>query len=220
MIRNNKKINGIITNDKEHKLSQYADDTSFILDGNSKSLNSTLDVMFEYLEFPGLKVNFEKTHAVWIGINKYSTSSIKTRLKLSWGKTEFKLLGINFHVDLESMHGINFNEKIQKITSLIKLWKRRYLTPFGKITVIKSLLLLILNNLFISVPNPTDQILKELNNIFFEYLWKDPAKIKQSIAVKQYCQGGLQMINLKAFTSKKGKRRVQGVPQSQTAALP
>ena len=26
-----------------------------------------------------------------------------------------------------------------------------------------------------------------------------PAKIKQSIVVKQYCQGGLQMINLKAF---------------------
>ena len=172
MIRNNKNINGIIINNKEHKLSQYADDTSFILDGSSKSLNSTLDVLFEYSKFSGLKVNFEKTHAVWIGINKYSTSSIKTRWKLSWGKTEFKLLGINFHVNLESMQGINFNEKIQKIRSLIKLWKMRYLTPLGKITVIKSLLLPILNHLFISLPNPTDQILKELNNIFFEYLWE------------------------------------------------
>ena len=199
MIRNNKNINGIIINNKEHKLSQYADGTSFILDGSSKSLNSTLDVLFEYSKFSGLKVNFEKTHAVWIGINKYSTSSIKPRWKLSWGKTEFKLLGINFHVNLESMQGINFNEKIQKIRSLIKLWKRRYLTPLGKITVIKSLLLPILNHLFISLPNPTDQILKELSNIFFEYLWEGPAKIKQSIVVKQYCQGGLQMINLKAF---------------------
>ena len=97
------------------------------------------------------------------------------------------------------MQGIIFNEKIQKIRSLIKQWKRRYLTPLGKITVIKSLLLPILNNLFISIPNPTDQILKELNNIFFEYLWEGPAKIKQSIAVRQHCQGGLQMINPKAF---------------------
>ena len=31
--------------------------------------------------------------------------------------------------------------------------------------------------------------------MFFEF----PAKIKQTIVVKQYCEGGLRMINLKAF---------------------
>ena len=35
MIRNNQNINGIIINMKEHKLSQYADDTLFFLDGTS-----------------------------------------------------------------------------------------------------------------------------------------------------------------------------------------
>ena len=79
MIRNNMNIKGIVINDKEHKLSQYADDTLFLLDGTSKSLNATLDVLYEYAQFSGLKVNFEKTHAVWIGVNKYSTASIKTR---------------------------------------------------------------------------------------------------------------------------------------------
>ena len=77
MIRNNMNISGIIINDKEHKLSQYADDTLFLLDGTSKSLNATLNVLYEYSQFSGLKVNFEKTHAVWIGVNKYSTASIK-----------------------------------------------------------------------------------------------------------------------------------------------
>ena len=47
-----------------------------------------------YNYFPGLKINFEKTHAVWIGLKKYSSASIKTRWKLCWGKTDFKLLGI------------------------------------------------------------------------------------------------------------------------------
>ena len=64
IIRNNKNINGIIINNKEHKLSQYADDRSFTLDRSSKSLNATLDVLFEYSKFSGLKVNFEKTHAI------------------------------------------------------------------------------------------------------------------------------------------------------------
>ena len=48
MIRKNRNIKGIIINDKEHKLSQYADDTVFILDGKEKSLNETLNVLFEY----------------------------------------------------------------------------------------------------------------------------------------------------------------------------
>ena len=48
MIRNNMNISGIIINDKEHKLSQYADDTLFLLDGTSKSLNATLNVLYEY----------------------------------------------------------------------------------------------------------------------------------------------------------------------------
>ena len=51
-------ISGLITNDKE--LSQYANDTLFLLDGTSKSLNATLDVLYEYSQFSGLKVNIEK----------------------------------------------------------------------------------------------------------------------------------------------------------------
>ena len=199
MIRNNKNINGIYINEKEHKLSQYADDTLFLLDGTSKSLNETLNVLSEFSNFSGLKINFDKTHAVWIGQKKYSTASIKTKWKLCWGKTEFKLLGIMFNVNLDQILNVNYTDKLQKIRCLIKLWKRRYLTPLGKITVIKSLLLPILNHLFISIPNPNDQILKELNNIFFEFLWEGPAKIKQTVVVKQYCEGGLRMINLKAF---------------------
>ena len=38
MIRKTKNINGIIINNREHKLSQYTDDTVFILNGKSKSL--------------------------------------------------------------------------------------------------------------------------------------------------------------------------------------
>ena len=48
MIRNNRTNNGIIINEKEHKLSEYADDTFFFLDGTSKSLNETLNVLSEF----------------------------------------------------------------------------------------------------------------------------------------------------------------------------
>ena len=38
MIRNNMSISDLFINDKKHKLSQYADDILFLLDGTSKSL--------------------------------------------------------------------------------------------------------------------------------------------------------------------------------------
>ena len=92
-----------------------------------------------------------------------------------------------------------YNEKIRKVENTIKLWKRRYLTPIGKITVIKTLLLPIFYHLLISLPNPTQTILNKLNNIFYDFLWEGPAKIKIKVIIKQYLQGGLNMINLNAF---------------------
>ena len=120
-------------------------------------------------------------------------------MEITWGKTDFKLLGIIFYVNLDQIQQINCAEKFQNIKSLIKLWKRRYLTPLGKVTVSRSILLPLLNHLFISIPNPNEKIMKELNDIFFEFLWEGPAKIKYNAVVKQYCEGGLNMIILKAF---------------------
>ena len=100
-IRNNKLIKGIQIGDVEFKLSQYADDLSTILDGSTTSLNNILDELNRFSNYSGLKVNFDKTHVIWIGSKKYSQDSIKTKWKLSWGATEFNLLGIKYHVDIK-----------------------------------------------------------------------------------------------------------------------
>ena len=123
-IRNNKNIKGIKVNNTEFKISQYADDTSAILDGSETSLNQTLKELSDFAKISGLRVNFDKTHVVWIGIKKYSSQTIKTKWKLNWGKSDFKLLGIHFHIDLEKMNAINYKEKLGKIKNLIQLWKR------------------------------------------------------------------------------------------------
>lgn len=44
MIRSNKNIKGITVNGTEYRISQYADDTSLLLDGSSSSLNEALEV--------------------------------------------------------------------------------------------------------------------------------------------------------------------------------
>ena len=73
----------------------------------------------------------------------------------------FKLLGIHFDTELSKLIKINYKDKLDKIK--IKNWQRRQLTPIGKITVIKTLLIPMLNHLFILLPNPPVKIIKELN---------------------------------------------------------
>ena len=77
----------------------------------------------------------------------------------------FHTLRITFHVNLDKFHRVHCANYFlfKKVKSLIKLWKRIYLTPFGKITVIKSLLLPPLNHLF-SV-NLSDKLMNLVNEV-------------------------------------------------------
>ena len=191
-IKNNKNIKGITThiNNTEYKLSQYADDTSVILDGSSTSLNETLNVLSSHAKYSGLKINFDKTSVVWIGKTKYSTGTINTRWKLSWGKSNFKLLGMQFNIEIYTMLELNYKETLSKMKNLIQIWKHRYLTPLGKITAIKSILISLLTHLFISLPNPTSSIVKQLKTMLLDFLWEGPPIIKQNVLVKEYSEGG------------------------------
>ena len=113
----------------------------------------------------------------------------------------FKMLGIRFHVDLDKIININYTEKIEVLRNLIKFWKRRYLTPKGKIVISKSLMLPIFNQLFLAlhVPNPDQNTIDTMNKLLFDFLWNGPAKIKKTVVIKDYSEGGLKMVNIACF---------------------
>ena len=68
MIRKNQDIRGIFINNRQYKLSQYADDTQLFLDGSEKSLKTALNVFKTFYKISGFKINVEKTKAIWIGV--------------------------------------------------------------------------------------------------------------------------------------------------------
>ena len=63
-----------------------------------------------------------------------------------------------FNVNLTSMPKLNFENSLQKIQTELKMWQMRHLTPFGKVTVLKSLILAKFIHLFVSLPTPEDVI--------------------------------------------------------------
>ena len=57
---------------------------------------------------------------------------------------------------------INYAAKMIEMKASIKHWNKRFLTPLGKVTVVKTFLLSKFNHLFLSLPNPDICYLKDL----------------------------------------------------------
>ena len=67
MIVNSKKVRGITVNKHSFKISQFADDTTLILDGSKESLLAAMNTLEIFGNILGLKLNTEKTKLVWLG---------------------------------------------------------------------------------------------------------------------------------------------------------
>ena len=132
----NKDIKGIEIAGTEYLLSQFADDTTILLDGSEKSLNEALKILNKFAIASGLKLNSTKTRAVWIGCEKFSGGTFNHRLKLDWNQTDFTILGIKFSCNLNTMIDINYTIKLKEIEKEIKQWAKRILTPLGRLTVL------------------------------------------------------------------------------------
>ena len=174
-IRKNQSLSGNVINNIECKISQYADDSTVILDGSNRSLLQTLETLDLFERLSGLKINEEKTNVVYIGslANRMPNPNI-TQKKLKWAKDgKFKALGVNFSIRLEEMEDLNYNMVMKAASNLVHHWSRRNLTVLGRITVVKSLLIPKFNHLILSIPNPTKAFLKRLQKLIYEFVWKN-----------------------------------------------
>ena len=118
---------------------------------------------------------------------------------VKWVK-QMKILGINFTNNNKNITTRNFEPKIAQIQKEMAQWRRRNITPMGRITVIKSLFVSKFVHLLTALPNPSRKELKQLEKIFFEFLWegkRDP--VKRAKVIQNYSHGGLRMLDLQSF---------------------
>ena len=151
-----------------------------------------------FASLPGFKINNSKTEAVWIGSKKFSGKTFNHRFKVEWNQKEFTVFGIRFSCNLNNMIELNYKEKLSQIEKELKQWSKRILTPMGRITILKTLIISKPNHLFISLPNPSDEIINTLQKQFFSFIWQSSTdRIKREILMQEYSKGGLNMLNIK-----------------------
>ena len=108
----------------------------------------------------------------------------------------FKALGIWFSPDNHDTQSLNLTERLKSMVTLINIWKERKLSLKGNVTILRTIILPQVQFLF-SMIAISDSILKQLDNICFEYLWDNkPAKIKRNTSIAPIDHGGPAIINV------------------------
>ena len=200
MIRQKKEIKGYTLFQKEIKISQFADDTSLFLDGSQESFQYCVETILEYTKYSGLAMNNEKTKVVWFGCQHPPDITYLQNFNFEWNPHSFSVLGVDFTIDLENIADNNINKKMNEITHELNQWSKRDLTPFGKTTVIKTLVLSKIVHLLLALPSPSEKILNKLNKLFYNFLWKEkPDPIKRNISKQKLINGGIGMIDIEVF---------------------
>jgi hypothetical protein len=83
---------------------------------------------------------------------------------------------------------------------IIKTWQKRDLTLYGKLTIIKSLIVQQLTYALTILPSPGELFLNDIEKIILNFFWDDkPAKIKKNILFKEKTEGGLNLTDIKIY---------------------
>ena len=196
-IRNNPNIKGYHIKGTNVKITQFADDTT-IITKDILSLQLALNIINMFYQETGLKLNFKKTEIMIVGTKSDYYTNNKPYL-LKWKKERIYALGTWFFKDEQQTTISNMQHKLQKLQNIINMWKTRKLTLFGRITVMKSLLLSQINYNIATIYTSAE-FLKNIQNIIHQYIWKDkPPKIKQQTIIANREQGGANMTHIESY---------------------
>ena len=191
-------IKGIKMANQEQKTLMYADDTVCLLEPNERCITQLFQELGWFAKFSGLSPNLEKTQAMWIGASFKDAEIFQSNVNLQWCEA-IKILGITFQNNLSGITDI-YRDKVNEIKREISKWMIRNISLPGKVTIIKSLLVSKISYLFMAIPNPSQEIVKELTTALFKFMWHGKGeKIKRSTLIKEPLKGGVGMLDLTSY---------------------
>jgi exonuclease III len=176
------------------KLTQLADDTTLFVN-DKKDAKHALEIVSEFSKHSGLYLNRTKTECLWIGRMKNQEDDIDD-IKSS---KIVKALGITFGYDRKLCQENNWEKPFKECKKTILAWEKRNLSFYGRVTIIKTLLISKFVYLFHSLPVPK-HVITDINKLIFKFLWKNGReKIKRKTLIGSKLVGGLNMIDIESF---------------------
>ena len=179
--------------------SLFADDPDMFLKASGTCLDEVIKELRNFGKVSGCKNNLGKTKCIPLGnakLNEPLLASIENKYGKEFIISEFTALGVNFDNsrNMQEISDLNYTNKLDKAGSRAKFWKTRDLTIFGRITLIKSLLLAQFVYISTSMLRPSNVVMKDITKFIFNFLCGiNRDKFRRDIVTQKREMGGLNM---------------------------
>lgn len=215
-IRNNQAIQGLQLGEEEVKITQFADDSTCVLK-RLTSLPPLLSFLKEFASWSGLTINKSKSMILLPNKELSGIKGLHGILVVS----RVKILGIWFtsRCSTEDHLQLNFKPQLGKIKSVCDLWNARNLSMKGKVTLVNSLMVSLLQYQCSSIYTPP-QVYKDYKKLVTDFIWggRKP-KVAFSKLTLPVAHGGLHVMDLETrvkVSVLQWVRRLVKKPQSNT----
>lgn len=104
-------------------------------------------------------------------------------MALDWPQEPLNIFSVSFSSLVFNVWDLNSNEILTKVKNTLNQWSKRNLSLSGRITIIKSLAVSKFVHLFISLPAPPNELIKELEKLFYNFFmefWSRQGKKKNN----------------------------------------
>ena len=194
MLRNHPFIHGVNIDNNIFLVSQYVDATLITIDYSEQVLGAVVEIFDSYAIFSGLCVNYEKSQIMPVGIIKHNYNKLMPECNFQWTEGPIRCLGIDICHRTEDLLKLNYTKSLRKMEDILKIWGRRYLTLYGKVTVLNTFVISQLVYLLSVLPSATKVMLAQIEKLIFGFLWcKKPDKIKRDVMKLPKNDGGMSI---------------------------
>jgi len=174
----------------QYKISQYADDATSILK-SERSLCSLLQVVHRFEQGSGAKLNTSKSEAMWLGGWRARGDS---PFGLKW-VNKMRVLGVFFSNGLVSVDDDNWRSKLDKLSSVLNLWKQRDLSFVGRALIVNVLGASRLWHVAKVIP-PPHWVRDKFKSIVWPFIWKGKMEnVSRDRCCAPLASGGLNIVN-------------------------
>ena len=175
---------------------QFVDDMSVLMMPSESSLNRLIEIMDNFQQNTGLKTNYEKTTIHKLGNLRSQNFRVRTVKQFNWSSSNIYSLGTFMEQNEESLNK-SFSETLEKVQTVLKVWKTRSLTLFGKISMLNSLVGSLFTYKMQFLPCISNNNAIKLNCTIENFIWNGrKPKIRMKTLQASKISGGANLFDI------------------------
>lgn len=169
-------------------------------EGKKVSVEGALSVFEDFAKWSGLNISIEKSTVYMAGVGEEEKGRILRNFPFAEGRLPVRYLGLPLMT--KGMCKTDYLPLVEKVRSRINTWKSRFLSYAGRLQLIKSVLISIVN-FWAAVFRLPSKCMKEIEQLCASFLWSGPAlkSTGAKVAWRSICKpkedGGLGIRSLK-----------------------